>query len=256
MGKRGAAASRRMRRARVREGGRSPVLAETRILVVEDDVDVARGLVQALEREGYFVVWAPTAEDALRSAREDNPHLVILDIRLPDASGFDVCRGIREQGLRMPVIILTVQDDEVDKVVGLEVGADDYLTKPYRLRELLARVRAQLRRAYGSLAATSSDVLYVGDLVVDRVRAVVSRKGQDIVLTPTEFRLLVYLAQHPGQVFSRGQLLEAVWGYSAEFSDENTVKVHIRRLREKIEPDPAVPELIVTVRGLGYKLAV
>lgn len=230
------------------------MLADTQILVVEDDAAVARSLCQGLEREGYSVVWADTAAGAVRRAREDNPHLVLLDVRLPDGSGFDVCRMIREDGLRMPVIILTVQDEEVDKIVGLEVGADDYLTKPYRLRELLARVRAQLRRAYGSLASAGADILYVGELVVDRSRGTVSRKGQDIVLTPTEFRLLVYLAQHPGQVFSRGQLLEAVWGYSPEHSDENTVKVHIRRLREKIEPDPANPEVITTVRGFGYKM--
>ena len=230
------------------------MLADTQVLVVEDDPAVARSLTQGLEREGYAVVWAGTAEDAVRRAREDSPHLVLLDIRLPDASGFDVCRRIRELGLCMPIIILTVQDDEVDKVVGLEVGADDYLTKPYRLRELLARVRAQLRRAYGSFATTGADILYVADLVVDRNRGTVTRKGQDIVLTPTEFRLLVYLAQRPGQVFSRAQLLEGVWGYSADLSDEQTVKVHIRRLREKIEPDPASPEIIITVRGLGYKL--
>jgi DNA-binding response OmpR family regulator len=154
----------------------------------------------------------------------------------------------------MPIIILTVQDEEMDKVVGLEVGADDYLTKPYRLRELLARVRAQLRRAYGSLASGSADILYVGDLVIDRGRASVARRGHEIVLTPTEFRLLVHLAQHPGQVFSPAQLLEGVWGYSAELSGENTVKVHVRRLREKIEQDPANPQIVLTVRGLGYKL--
>jgi DNA-binding response OmpR family regulator len=227
---------------------------ENLILVVEDDAAVARSLTQGLEREGYSVAWASTAAEAVQRAQKDNPRLVLLDVRLPDGSGFDVCRSIREKGLRMPVIILTVQDDEVDKVVGLEVGADDYITKPYKLRELLARVRAQLRRAYGSLASSGSDILYVGDLVVDRSRGTVTRKGHEIVLTPTEFRLLVHLAQHPGQVFSRAQLLDAVWGYSAELSDENTVKVHVRRLREKIEPDPSTPEIVVTVRGLGYKL--
>ena len=230
------------------------MLNETQILVVEDDPAVARSLTDALEREGYKVVWEDTAEGAVTRAREINPHLVLLDVRLPDGSGFDVCRRMRELGLRMPVIILTVQDDEVDKVVGLEVGADDYLTKPYRLRELLARVRAQLRRAYGSLAATGADILYAGDLVIDRGRGTVSRKGENIVLTPTEFRLLVHFAQHPGQVFGRDQLLESVWGYSADLSDEKTVNVHIRRLREKIERDPAEPTLVVTVRGLGYKL--
>ncbi|MDY0339942.1 MAG: response regulator transcription factor [Coriobacteriia bacterium] len=230
------------------------MLKETRILVVEDDPAVARSLTDALEREAYLVEWRNTAASAVTEARENNPHLVLLDVRLPDGSGFDVCRQMREDGLRMPVIILTVQDDEVDKVVGLEVGADDYLTKPYRLRELLARVRAQLRRAYGSLAATGADVLYAGDLVIDRSRGTVTRRDEDIVLTPTEFRLLVHFAQHPGQVFGRDQLLEAVWGYSADVSDEKTVNVHIRRLREKIERDPAEPELIATVRGLGYKL--
>ncbi len=231
------------------------MLSDTRILVVEDDPDVARSLTQGLEREGYQVLREDTGEGAVRRARESNPHLLLLDVRLPDISGFEVCRRIREQGLRMPVIILTVQDDEVDKVVGLEVGADDYLTKPYHLRELLARVRAQLRRAYGSLATIDGDILYVSDLVVDRGRAAVTRDGKEIMLTPTEFRLLVHFARHPGRVFDRAQLLEAVWGYPADLCEENTVKVHVRRLREKIERDPASPELIVTVRGLGYKLS-
>jgi len=223
------------------------MLNGTSILVVEDDPAVARSLTEGLEHEGYTVQWEDTAEGAVAHARDESPHLVLLDVRLPDGSGFDVCRRMRELGLRMPVIILTVQDDEVDKVVGLEVGADDYLTKPYRLRELLARVRAQLPRAYGSLAATAADILYAGDLVIDRGRGSISRAGEDIVLTPTEFRLIVHFAQHPGQVFSRDQLLEAVWGYSAGLSDEKTVNVHVRRLREKIEHDPAEATLIVTV---------
>jgi two-component system response regulator VicR len=137
----------------------------------------------------------------------------------------------------------------------LEMGADDYLTKPYRLRELLARIRALMRRAYGELSSTEADLLYVGDLVLDRARARVTRGGRTINLTPTEFRLLVFFAQHPGQVLSRNQLMENVWGYSADYYDEKTVNVHIRRLREKIELDPSSPELLLTVPGLGYRLA-
>ncbi len=232
------------------------MLAETQILVVEDDPAVARSLTQGLEREGYGVVWEETAEGAVRRAREDNPRLVLLDVRLPDGSGFDVCRRIRALGLRMPVIILTVQDAEVDMVVGLEVGADDYLIKPYHLRELIARVQAQMRRAYGPLASLGADVLYVADLVIDRSRGAVTRGSRKLVLTPTELRLLVHFAQHPRQVFSRAQLLDALWDYGSDPADEKTVNVHVRRLREKVEADPASPRLIVTVRGLGYRLSV
>ena len=230
--------------------------AEMQVLVVEDDPAVARSLIQGLEREGYPVCWEDTAEGAVRRAREDNPRLVLLDVRLPDGSGFDVCRRIRALGLRMPVIILTVQDAEVDMVVGLEVGADDYLTKPYHLRELIARVQAQVRRAYGPLASLGADVLYVADLVIDRSRGTVTRGSQKLVLTPTELRLLVHFAQHPRQVFSRAQLLDALWDYGSDPADEKTVNVHVRRLREKVETDPASPRLIVTVRGLGYRLSV
>ena len=230
--------------------------AEMQVLVVEDDPAVARSLIQGLEREGYPVCWEDTAEGAVRRAREDNPRLVLLDVRLPDGSGFDVCRRIRALGLRMPVIILTVQDAEVDMVVGLEVGADDYLTKPYHLRELIARVQAQMRRAYGPLASLGADVLYVADLVIDRSRGTVTRGSRKLVLTPTELRLLVHFAQHPRQVFSRAQLLDALWDYGSDLAEENTVNVHVRRLREKIEADPASPKLIVTARGLGYRLSV
>jgi DNA-binding response OmpR family regulator len=232
------------------------VNADVQILVVEDDPAVAESLVEGIGREGYGVHREATAAGALAYARAHRPHLVVLDVRLPDGSGFDVCRDLRQSGLRSPILMLTVQGDEIDQVLGLEMGADDYVTKPYRLRELLARIRAQVRRAYGELSSIEADLLFAGDLVVDRTSARVTRAGHDINLTPTEFKLLVFLAQHPGQVFSRGQLLEHVWGYSADLYDEKTVNVHVRRLRAKIEFDPAEPAIVLTVPGLGYRLAV
>lgn len=228
--------------------------AMNRILLVEDDPAVAQSLVEGVSREGYDVHWEPTGTGGLTYARDHAPHLVILDVRLPDLSGFDVCRQMRAMALRQPVLMLTVQSDEVDKVLGLEMGADDYLTKPYRLRELVARIRSLLRRAYGELATTEADVLYVADLVVDRTRGVVTRGERQLNLTPLELRLLVFLAQHPGQVFSRGQLVEHVWGMPAGLYDEKSVSVHVRRLREKIELDPSDPRIIRTVAGLGYRL--
>ena len=230
--------------------------AMNRILVVEDDPAVAQSLVEGVGREGYDIHWESTAAGGLAYARDHAPHLVILDVRLPDGSGFDVCRQMRSMSLRQPVLMLTVQSDEVDKVLGLEMGADDYLTKPYRLRELVARIRSLLRRAYGDLAATESDVLYVDDIVIDRTRGSAVRGERSLNLTPTEFRLLVFLAQHPGQVFSRGQLVEQVWGLPAGLYDEKSVSVHVRRLREKVEVDPSDPRIIRTVTGLGYRLEV
>jgi DNA-binding response OmpR family regulator len=231
------------------------VNADVRILVVEDDPAVAEALLEGIRRDGYQVALEATAAAAVAHVRARHPHLVVLDVRLPDGSGFDVCRELRRAGLRQPILMLTVQSDEVDQVMGLEAGADDYVTKPYRLRELLARIRALLRRAYGELSAGGGDLLYVGDLVIDRASARVSREGALIDLTPTEFKLLTFLAQHPGQVLSRGQLLENVWGYSADLIDEKTVNVHVRRLRMKIEPDPDAPTILLTVPGLGYRLA-
>jgi DNA-binding response OmpR family regulator len=229
---------------------------ELEILVIEDDSAIAASLSDGLSGEGYKVHWESTGGGGLAYARDKNPRLVILDVRLPDGSGFDFCREMRLQGLRLPILILTVRSDEVDKVLGLEMGADDYLTKPYRLRELLARVRALMRRAYGELSSSEADRLYAGDLVIDRGRAQVSRGGTLINLTPLEFRLLVFLAQHPGQAFSRTQLMDCVWGYSSDYYDEKTVNVHIRRLREKIEMEPSSPELLLTVPGVGYRIAV
>jgi DNA-binding response OmpR family regulator len=231
------------------------VNADVQILVVEDDPAVAESLVEGIGGEGYPVHHETTAAGAVAYARTQHPQLVVLDVRLPDGSGFDVCRDLRQSGFRSPILMLTVQSDEIDQVLGLEMGADDYVAKPYRLRELLARIRALLRRSYGELSSTESDVIYAGDLVVDRTSAQVTRAGSRIELTPTEFKLLTFLAQHPGQVFSRGQLLQNVWGYSADLFDERTVNVHVRRLRTKIEIDPAEPTIVLTVPGLGYRLA-
>ena len=226
------------------------------ILVIEDDPAVAEGLVEGIGGEGFDVHWEDTGGGGIAWAKEHSPHLIVLDVRLPDGSGFDFCRQMRLAGMRQPILMLTVQSDELDKVLGLEMGADDYLTKPYRMRELLARIRSLLRRTYGELSSAEADVLYVADLVVDRSRATVTRDGIELNLTPTEYRLFVFLAQHPGQVFSRAQLLENVWGSHGEFYDDKTVSVHVRRLREKIESEPSNPQLLLTVSGIGYRLAV
>jgi DNA-binding response OmpR family regulator len=226
------------------------------ILVVEDDPSVAKALATGIGQEGYDVHCEGTAAGGLAYAREKLPQLIVLDVRLPDGSGFDVCRQLRKMGLRQPILMLTVQSDEVDKVLGLEMGADDYLTKPYRLRELIARIRALLRRAYGELSTVDADMLFAGDLVIDRTSGQVTRGGSRINLTPTEFRLLAFLAQNPRQAFSRQQLLENVWGYPGDFFDEKMITSHVRRLREKIEPDPGDPKIVLTVPGIGYRLGV
>ncbi|WP_299287261.1 response regulator transcription factor, partial [Thermoflexus sp.] len=199
-------------------------MAGERILIVEDEPAVARGLEYALKKEGYEVLWADTGEKALTLARQRDPHLIILDIRLPDLNGFEVCRRMRGEGLRQPILMLTALDEEVDRVVGLEVGADDYVVKPYRLRELIARVRALLRRAYGELAmAAPGERIRFGDIEVDLERLQVTRGGRPVPLTPTEFRLLRFLVTHPNRPFSREELLEAVWGYDREVLDDRTV---------------------------------
>ena len=223
------------------------------ILMIEDDPAVARGLREGLEREGYSVVWKSEGREGVLYARDHNPHLIILDIRLPDGSGFDFCREMRMMKLRQPILMLTARREEVDKVLGLEMGADDYVTKPFSLKEVRSRVRALLRRAYGELAMENSDMVYAADLVIDRTGGQVWRGKELINLTPTEFRLLTMMAQHTGQALSRRQILDAVWGHTADIESERTVNVHIRRLREKIETDPSKPDLIMTVPGIGYR---
>jgi two-component system alkaline phosphatase synthesis response regulator PhoP len=229
-------------------------MSGTRILIVEDERAVARGLEYALSKEGFTVLWADNGRRALELVRKEDPRLVLLDIRLPDMSGFDICRQLRQEGKRQPILMLTARDDELDKVLGLELGADDYVVKPYNLRELIARIRAQLRRAYGELSESASgDVLKFGEIEIDLVQFQVSKRGLPLSLTPIEFRLLRHLASHPNRPYERGALIEAIWGYEEDINNDRTVDVHIRHLREKLEDDAANPRWIVTVRGIGYK---
>jgi len=225
------------------------------ILLIEDDSAVAQSLIAGFERENYTVTWKDMGTPGVEYALNNHPKLILLDVRLPDGSGFDICRQMRQAGLRQPILILTAQHDEMDKVLGLEMGADDYITKPFGLRELLSRVRAQLRRAYGDLSNTEADLSFAGDLTIDQTRGQAMRAGQPIMLTPIEFRLLAYLARHRSQALSRGQIVEAVWGHSSDLDSEKTINVHIRHLREKVELNPENPTLILTVPGIGYRLA-
>jgi DNA-binding response OmpR family regulator len=224
------------------------------VLMIEDDPAIGMSLLDGLERYGFQVTWKNSGQEGVDFALQHNPHLVLMDVRLPDGSGFDFCRQMRQRGLHQPLVMLTVQSEEVDKILGLEMGADDYVTKPFSLRELVSRLRAQARRAYGELSSAESDLIYVADLSIDQSRAQVQRGAQIISLTPVEFRLLVYLARHRSQVVSRGQIVEAVWGHSPDLESERTVNVNIRRLREKIELSPEHPALILTVPGIGYRL--
>jgi DNA-binding response OmpR family regulator len=230
-------------------------MAGERVLIVEDERAVARGLEYGLSKEGFEVLWAETGQRALDFARQHDPGLILLDIRLPDISGFDVCRQLRAEGMRQPILMLTARDEEVDKVLGLELGADDYVVKPFSLRELISRIRALLRRAYGDLAGAAGAPARVrfGEVEIDLERLLVHRQGRLVDLTPTEFRLLRYLVMHPGRPLSRQALIEAVWGYDSEIGYDRTVDVHMRHLRQKLEPDPSDPRYLVTVRGAGYK---
>jgi DNA-binding response OmpR family regulator len=222
------------------------------IMIVEDEPAVARGVQVALEREGYTVSVVPTGEEAVSRFSELAPELVVLDVRLPGIDGFEVCRQLRRE-THAPILFLTARADEVDKVVGLEIGADDYLVKPFSVRELVSRIKALLRRAYGELADTQTGrVLRRGELVIDLERRRVTRNGTRIGLTTTEFDLLRHMAARPGRVYTRGQLLELVRDYDALEQDERTINVHVSHIREKIEPDPTQPRYILTVRGVGY----
>jgi DNA-binding response OmpR family regulator len=219
-----------------------------RILLVDDEPSIQKMLVHALEREGFQVHAVGDGEAALEAFGAYEPHLIILDIMLPKIDGTEVCRRIRSQS-DVPIIMLTAKDDEIDRVVGLELGADDYVTKPFAVRELVARVRAIMRRVSVPTGQRQDELSY-DSLKIHLPSRRVSVGGEDVDLTYTEFELLVTLASNPGRVFSRSTLLTRVWG--DEFRDERTVDVHIRHLREKIERDPRNPEFIHTARGVGY----
>ena len=267
------------------------------LLLIEDDASVAKGLIAGLKQEGFRVTWADTGAAGLEAARGPGGaapahgggpvsiDLIILDLRLPDMSGFDVAKRIRGDGNTVPILILTASDDEVDTVLGLELGADEYVTKPFRLRPLTSRIKAMLRRTYGELAggrtpegrgapgndepgrntgdgtdrgtgAADADArTRFGTVTVDRERFRVTRDGADVFLTPTELRILLYLLDRPERPVTRDMIVAAVWGDDYILEDPRTVDVHIRHLREKLEDNPAAPVYIRTVRGVGYVFA-
>ena len=221
------------------------------LLFVEDDDQIRLALTMALEDEGYRVREAADGAAGLAAFAEREADLVLLDLRLPDMSGFDVCRALRARSI-VPIIIITAQTDTYDLVAGLEAGADDYVTKPVVAKELAARIRALLRRVQLQ-GSTAPRPARFGDVELRRQQGIVLRAGQEVNLTKTEFRLLCEFADHPGAVLSRDQLLERVWGYEY-LGDSRLVDAHVRRLRVKIEDHPDEPRLIITVRGLGYRL--
>jgi two-component system, OmpR family, response regulator len=222
-----------------------------RILLVDDERSVQTLLTYPLRKEGYEVIAASTGREALDRFNEGRFDLVVLDVMLPEVDGFDVCKRLRAQS-SVPIIMLTAKAEELDKVLGLELGADDYITKPFSVREFSSRVKAVLRRAAlvrnGDVA---EEPLVHGELTVDLAKRSVELRGESVRLTYVEFEILSSLARSPGRVFSRSMLLERLWGDSS-YRDPRTIDVHIRHLREKLERDPAAPELIFTVRGVGY----
>jgi two-component system response regulator VicR len=228
-----------------------------KILIVEDEKNIVDILCFNLQRAGYSTVEALDGEDGLAKAIGENPDLILLDVMLPKLNGFDVCRQLRAQGNNVPVVILTAREEEADKVLGLEIGADDYITKPFSMRELVARVGANIRRTSMAAPAVASAAMPVaGDLSINTDSHQVYRAGQAIDLTQREYELLTFLASHPNKVYSRVALMEQVWNYGYVGDDVRTVDVTVRRLREKIEADPANPVYILTRRGAGYYFSV
>jgi two-component system response regulator RegX3 len=222
----------------------------TLVLVVEDEPNLREPLVYLLEKEGYEVIEAEDGNQAIDAYKRKNPDLILLDLMLPGISGNEVCRLIRQES-QVPIIMITAKDTEIDKVVGLEIGADDYITKPYSTRELLARMKAVLRRGSEPLA-TDTGILKAGPVVMDLDRHTVSVNGEPIQMPLKEFELLELLIENVNRVLTRGQIIDRVWG-SNYFGDTKTLDVHVKRVRSKIEEDPSRPRHLITVRGLGYK---
>jgi len=226
-------------------------MSTERIMIVEDEDPIADFVQTALKREGFETEWVRRGDLVLARVEASPPDLILLDLMLPGMDGLDVCKTIRLRSQYIPIIMLTAKDDEVDKIVGLEIGADDYITKPFKIRELIARIRAHLRLAQHA-AHSVSHVLRFDSLEIDLDGRTVSREGQTINLSPKEFDLLALLASNPRRVYERESLLRNVWGYEY-MGESRTVDVHIQRLRQKIESDPSEPRFLVTVRNVGYK---
>ena len=224
-----------------------------KILVVDDEQPILEAVAYTLRKEGYTALTASNAEQCIELARNEKPNLIILDVMLPSASGFDVCRMIRKQS-SVPIIMLTARAEETDRVVGLELGADDYVTKPFSMRELLARVKTVLRRTNNGDAHAARQPVEAVAIRIDPVKHETLVSGKKTDLSPKEFDLLYFLITHPDQVFTRQTLLDQVWGADA-YVEDRTVDVHIRWLREKIELNPSQPHILITVRGTGYKFS-
>ena len=227
---------------------------DKKILIVEDEKNIVDILSFNLGREGYMTLEAYDGQTGLDLALEQDPDLILLDLMLPQMNGFDVCRSLREKGRTTPVIMLTAREEEADKVLGLELGADDYITKPFSMRELLARVKANIRRSNMTAPTdpAKEGVVSRGRILIDPDKLTVSKDGKLLDLTQREYELISFLAANPGQVYSREALMEHVWNYGGYVGDVRAVDVAVRRLREKVEDDPASPQFIVTRRGLGY----
>ncbi|TYC03100.1 MAG: response regulator transcription factor [Kosmotoga sp.] len=221
------------------------------ILVVEDDENLAFGIKYALEQEGWNVTVCSSLTKAYNAFEGDDYHLILLDVMLPDGSGFDFCKKIRRNS-DIPIIFLTARDEEVNVVMGLESGGDDYVTKPFRLRELISRIRANLRK-HGKKNTDDKKIIKSKGITLNLNETRVFKNNREVSLTPTEFRILHLLLRNPGVVFTREKLLEKIWDIDGNYIDDNTLSVHIRKIREKIEDNPSKPDCIETVRGLGYR---
>ncbi len=224
---------------------------QIKILVVEDDKTIASGLEYSLTQEPYLVEIAYTLAEAMDKIKRTKFDLYLLDLTLPDGIGYDICKVVKRQQ-EVPVIFLTAVEEEVNVVMGLDMGADDYITKPFRLRELMSRIKSVLRR-YGNNKEVEQ-IITIGSIEIHILEAKVYKNKQEVVLTAMEYRLLLTMVQHMGQVLTRNQLLEGIWDVSGEFVNDNTLTVYMKRLREKLEEDPTQPSLLKTVRGLGYVL--